>query len=126
VTAEPFNPRAGGPPGAFNPAGIPGIPGAPGSGGRRNKGGVASEMTKPVAVVSTAAVAEINWIRVTGHAVVIKNGLLEEVLAANFKKSGLCADGDDAISCYEYSGDKGKNNITSFKMRIKLKETIKK
>ena len=70
--------------------------------------------------------SEINWIRVTGHALVIKGGLLEEELAANFKKSGLCADGDDAISCYEYSGDKGKNNITSFKMRIKLKETIKK
>lgn len=131
ATADPFTlGRAGGPPGGpGNFGGPPGMPGAPNvPGGRRSRGGGASEpRQQTVAVVAAAPVlSEINWIRVTGHSVVLKRVLLEEVLASNFKKSSICAEGDDAVSCYEYSGDKGKNNITSFKMRIKLKETIKK
>ncbi|MHB9138699.1 MAG: hypothetical protein ACYC4Q_04760, partial [Victivallaceae bacterium] len=74
----------------------------------------------------TTGSTEINWVKFYGHSLVLNRQLQEEILAVNLKKSGLCADGEDAISTYEYFPGKGKNNITSFKMRIKLKDSIKK
>lgn len=93
-------------------------------GGRR--GGGKPGPASPQGPTFTTGTTEINWIKFYGHSIKLKRELLEEVLAANLKKSGLCADGEDAVLTYEYFPEKGRNNITSFKMRIKLKESIKK
>jgi hypothetical protein len=101
-------------------------------GGRRGRGGAAPVPTSlPVAqqFTSTAGVTEINWIKFYGHSIGFKpNSLWDEAFRINLKKSGFFADGDDSIVFENdgYTPEKGKNNITSFKLRAKLKEPIKK
>lgn len=104
---------------------------APAPGGRRGGRGGAAPAPVPVAAqfTSTAGVTEINWIKFYGHSIGFKqNSLWDEAFRINLKKCGLFADGDDSI-VFEHDGytpEKGKNNITSFKLRAKLKDPIKK
>jgi len=103
--------------------------GAP-PGGRRGRGG-AAPAPAPIAqqFTSSAGVTEINWIKFYGHSISFKpNSLWDEAFRINLKKSGIFAEGDDAIVFENegYTPEKGKNNITSFKLRAKLKDSIKK
>ncbi|MFA7231159.1 MAG: pilus assembly protein PilM [Victivallaceae bacterium] len=73
------------------------------------------------------APVEIKQLKIYGHSLVLKkNVLLEEALKKNLKDSKFFEEGEDAIVFENYVGDKGKNNITSFKLLLKLKEPIKK
>jgi hypothetical protein len=104
---------------------------APVPGGRRGGRGGAAPAPVPVAAqfTTTAGVTEINWIKFYGHSIGFKqNSLWDEAFRINLKKCGLFADGDDSIVFENdgYTPEKGKNNITSFKLRAKLKDPIKK
>jgi Tfp pilus assembly PilM family ATPase/Tfp pilus assembly protein PilN len=92
---------------------MPFLPGGGGGGGRSSN---AQEVT-----------TELQWLKFQGHSLVLKsNQLLEETLKKRIKESKFFDDSDEAVVFDNYVGDKGNNNITSFKLRVKLKEPIKK
>lgn len=77
--------------------------------------------------VVQSQIQEINYIRIAGHSLVLKkNELLEEELKVKLKKSPLVAEGEDSVVFENYIPQKGKNNVTTFNLRIKLKDMIKK
>jgi type IV pilus assembly protein PilM len=110
--------------------GAPG--GAPGGKGGAKPGGAAPppmagpEVDMPQQVVQSQ-IQEINYIRVAGHSLVlIRNELLEEELKLSLKKMPFVVEGEESVIFENYVPQKGKNNLTSFNLRIKLKEPIKK
>jgi hypothetical protein len=77
--------------------------------------------------VVQSQIQEINYIRIAGHSLVLKrNELLEEELKLSLKKMPFVVEGEESVVFENYVPQKGKNNLTSFNLRIKLKEPIKK
>ncbi|MDD4318652.1 MAG: hypothetical protein PHV75_09070, partial [Victivallaceae bacterium] len=61
-----------------------------------------------------------------GHSLSIgSEALLEPILMTNLKKLEWFQNLDDSSSYLELVGAKGKRNVTTFRIKIKLKEPLK-
>ena len=70
---------------------------------------------------------DLNWIKITGHSLVLKTDeLLGEAFEKSVKESKIFANDDDAVSIDSYDIRKGNNNFISFEIQMRLKEPIKK
>ena len=103
--------------------------GGGGGGGRRSRGGgipfggPMMDEAQPKQAVST----QINWLQLVGHSQVIDPSVsMEEILKDRLIKSPFFTDQKDEIRTVNFIPARGKNNLTSFTMEVKLKNTINK
>lgn len=75
---------------------------------------------------TTSTVSQFDSLELSGHSIVLKSEvLLEPVLMENLKKIEWFQNVADAASYLELVGAKGTRNVTSFKIKIRLKEPLK-
>ena len=93
-----------------------------GGGGRRSSANPA----EPVARVYRD-IGEVKQLRLVGYTLVLKNrDLLERELRNRFKTSKYFSDAEDGTVLDKYEPNTEALNMTSFEMRVTLKEPIKK
>ncbi|MDD5726980.1 MAG: pilus assembly protein PilM [Victivallales bacterium] len=70
---------------------------------------------------------DLNWLKLTGHSVVLRSDLLlDEVFKKRVRTSKYFDNSEDAVVFNSYDIVKGNNNFITFEIQIKLKEPIKK
>lgn len=82
---------------------------------------------RPAARNNNTGVTEIGYIEVDGHSLKLPHSpSYEEMFKDNLVKSPLFTDDKEDIRTTDFTTARGNNNVTSFTMKIKLKEPIKK
>ncbi len=75
---------------------------------------------------TTSTGSQFDSLELSGHSIVLQSEtLLEPILMANLKKIEWFQNVGDAASYLELVGAKGKRNVTSFRIKIRLKEPLK-